>query len=331
MNELQQIRHALALAQHGNFARAAEALGISQPTLSREIAALESSLGVRLFDRNARGALPTAFGQVLLERGPRILQGVAALRREFELLAGLEVGTLSVGAGPIAGETSVAAALARVARAHPRLAIRCMSGDPDQIRNEVLAGRVDLGVARVTGLKPDERLLVESLPPLRIYLACRPGHPLARERNPSWARAMDFPLATGVLRGAHAKAVMSRDGSLVVDEPGTPALVPHIMVESTALARLLARDSDTLFPGTASMLADDVAAGHLVLLSTDAPVLRTVHGIITLRDRTLAPATRVFIEALREVEAAIRHAEAEGVAAPARPAKRSRAATRRRA
>jgi DNA-binding transcriptional LysR family regulator len=57
------------------------------------------------------------------------------------------------------------------------------------------------------------------------------------------------------------------------------------------------------------MLADDVAAGRIVKLPIDAPVLRTVHGIFYLRDRTLAPAARAFIEAVRAVEDEIRSSE----------------------
>ena len=74
MLELRLLRHALALSQFRNFARAAEALDMAQPTLSRSIAALESGLGVRLFDRGRKGLEPTAFGRVLLERGEALLR-----------------------------------------------------------------------------------------------------------------------------------------------------------------------------------------------------------------------------------------------------------------
>lgn len=331
MNELRLIRHAVLLGQFGNFARAAEALKLSQPSLSRAIATLERALGVRLFDRTSKGVVPTAYGRLLLERGPALLRSEAALRRELQLLAGLDLGTLSIGAGPIPGETSVGTAIARISRAHPRLAIQCLSADPDHVVQDVLAARVDVGVARVTGLQADERLVIELLPPLRIYLACRPGHPLTRERKPTWARAMDFPMATSILRGAHAAAVARRDGTLVADEPGAPELVPQIQVNSPTMGRLIARESDALFPGTASMLADDVATGRLVRLSISAPVLRTVHGILYLRERTPAPATQLFIETLREVEAEIRRTETKPDAARVPPANRTRATIRRRA
>ncbi|MBK9703489.1 MAG: LysR family transcriptional regulator [Betaproteobacteria bacterium] len=66
--ELRLLRHAIALGKHRNFARAAEALNLTQPTLSRSIATLEEALGVVLFDRSHKGVTPTPFGRVLPSR-----------------------------------------------------------------------------------------------------------------------------------------------------------------------------------------------------------------------------------------------------------------------
>ncbi len=309
MNELRLIRLAIALGKHGNFARAAESLNLTQPSLTRGIAELERALGVPLFDRTRKGAIPTAFGRVLLERGEAVLRSEANLRREIQLLAGLESGSLAISAGPMASETSVAAAIARVLRAHPCLKIQCHTTDAEVVVEEVLAERVDVGVAQVKEHAQEPRLVVERLSSLRIHVACRPGHPLTREPRLSFAQLFDYPLATNVLRGAPAAAASRRDGSPVVDGAGTQDFIPQVVVNTTAVGRLIARDSDALATGTASMLAGDVAAGHLVLLDIDAPVLRTTHSVFFLRDRTLAPAARVFIDALRAVETDLRNAE----------------------
>ena len=309
MNELRLIRLAIALGRHGNFARAAESLKLTQPSLTRGIAELERALSVPLFDRTRKGAIPTAFGRVLLERGEAVLRSEANLRREIQLLAGLESGSLALSAGPMASETSVAAAIARVLRAHPRLKIHCHTTDAEVVVQDVLSERADVGVAQVKEHAQEPRLVVERLSSLRIHVGCRPGHPLTREARLSFAQLFDYPLATNVLRGAPAAAASLRDGSLVVGTAGTPDFIPQVVVNTTAVARLIARDSDALATGTASMLAGDVAAGHLVLLDIDAPVLRTTHSVFFLRDRTLAPAARVFIDALRAVETDLRNAE----------------------
>jgi DNA-binding transcriptional LysR family regulator len=148
MNDLRLIRYAAALGQHRNFARAAEALNLTQPSLSRGIAQLERSLGLRLFDRTRKGVFPTAFGRVLLERGEAVLRSEAALRRDLQLLGGLEAGSLAVSAGPLPSEISVATAIARVLRAHPHLVVECRTVDPDQALQDVLTERASTSELR---------------------------------------------------------------------------------------------------------------------------------------------------------------------------------------
>ena len=300
--ELRLLRHALALGQHGNFARAAEALHLTQPSLSRSIAALEAQLGVPLFDRTTKGVTPTAFGRVVLERGEAVLQREADLRRELQLLAGMEIGLLTVGAGPYMAESTVATAIARVTMQHPRLRIHCVSADPDEVMREVLAERFDVGASAVPGLEHDARLVFEPLPGLRCYLACRPGHPLTRESDVSLQRVLQFPLATTVLRGAHAALAASGGRETAAQAPNAEDFVPQIKVNSVALARLIVRDSDAVMPGTAAALADDVAAGKLVILPVDAPAMRANGAVFYLRGRTLAPAARLFIDVLHAIE-----------------------------
>ncbi len=81
MIELRLIQHAMALGKARNFARAAGALNLTQPSLSRSIATLERDLGVRLFDRGRTGVEPTVYGRVLLAQGQGLLGGEAELRR----------------------------------------------------------------------------------------------------------------------------------------------------------------------------------------------------------------------------------------------------------
>jgi DNA-binding transcriptional LysR family regulator len=301
--ELRLIRHALAVGHHGNFARAAEALHLTQPSLSRSIATLESLLGVPLFDRSAKGVTPTAFGRVLLERGETVLRREADLRREIGLLAGLESGTLAVAAGPHMMDASVATAVGRVARLHPGLHVVCTSADPVEVVADVLAERCDVGVASIDGLDQEPRLAVEAFAPQRGCLACRPGHPLTREKSPSLARVLEFPLVTTRLRGAQA-ALAGRYGVAMREAPaGDAEYVPPIMVNTFVAARLIARESDAVVTGTAATLGDDLARGHLVALDCFVPGMETRQGYFHLRERTLSPAARLFIDTLRQVEA----------------------------
>lgn len=314
--ELRLIRHAIAVGQHGNFARAAEALHLTQPSLSRSIAALEALLGVPLFDRTPKGVTPTPFGRVLLERGETVLRREADLRREIALLAGLETGSLVVSAAPYMNEALIARAIGRIAAAHPKLRIDCRTVHPTEVLHQVLAEEADLGVANVFGLDREARIAVEPLPSRRVYLACRPGHPLTRITAPTLAQALQFPLVTTRLRGEQAALAASHGqggyGSECVED-----YVPPVLVNSVALARVIAQESDLLVPGTAAMLADDLANGRLVRLTCTAPAMRTNDGMLYLRDRSLSPAARAFIAMLRQVEAEVQAAHAPSIEVPA--------------
>ena len=315
MNELRLIRLAIAIGQFGSFARAAEALDLSQPSVSRGIAELEHSLGVRLFDRSHKQVVPTAFGRVLLERGPAVLNGAADLRSEIRLLAGLETGTLAIGAGPFPGETTVPRALAELVRTHPGLQVQLTLMDQQQVALEVLAGRLDVGVADVRGLEREDRLVVESLPPLRTWLACRAGHPLARlGAAVTLDQALEYPLATTLLRGDATALARRGRAALAAGRYGEARAAPQITLNSLAAARLIAQHSDTLCIVTADCLADDAAAGRLVQLPIDLPLLLTSYGVLTLAGRSLAPAAPVFIERLRAVVAQARRAHRAGPA-----------------
>ena len=98
--ELHQLRYFIAVAETGGFVRAAQRCGVTQPSLSQQIRKLEDELGVRLFDRSSRGAVPTEAGRALLPRAQRILaevrDTVSGVKEDIE--AGR--GPLSVGAIP---------------------------------------------------------------------------------------------------------------------------------------------------------------------------------------------------------------------------------------
>lgn len=303
MKTLRSLRHAVVLARHGNYARAARELNLSQPSLTRRIAQLEEDLGVTLFDRTRTGVLPTAFGRLLIERGETLLRGEAALQREIQLMAGLEEGTLSIGAAPFPTEISVGPSIGRLVSRHPRVKVCCVTRDPRSIQRDVVAERLDVGIAAIPDAERDSRLEVTPVTPQRLFLAVRPDHPLlAMPRTPTFAEAMQYPLVTTLLPGAYSWAV-GHGGRFPADPAGSyPDASPPIQVDSLALGRQIAGASTAVFAGTAAMLADDVAMGRLVALGTDAPVLRTAHSILQLRGRTPSPATQAFVDIFLAVE-----------------------------
>jgi DNA-binding transcriptional LysR family regulator len=302
MIQLRQIRHALVLARLGNFGRAAVSLGLTQPSLTRSIAGLEKSLGVKLFDRDRMGVTPTVFGRAFLAEGAALLDGEAALGRRIQALAGLEEGTLVVGAGPYVSEISVGNAIARISDAHPRLRLQIVIVSPEEVVRMVKDRHCDVGLANSMGLEHEPDLIVEQLPTHDIHLTCRPGHPLTGKTALELEDVLKFPLVSTQLRGDVA-AVVGKSSALGNLDPATGLFTPRILVNSLSLARQIAASSDALFAGTALMLANEFAAGRLVRLNFKIPVMRTSYGIIRRRDRTPSPALELFMKVLRQVEA----------------------------
>ena len=123
MFSLNQLTHAMAVASHGNFRRAAESLNMSQPALSRSIAKLEKYLGAMIFDRQSDGVTTTIFGEALLSRGNIILNETEELERRVTILRRLDAGRFSVSLAPAPAGLSGPLAIAELLRLHSNL--RC--------------------------------------------------------------------------------------------------------------------------------------------------------------------------------------------------------------
>ncbi len=315
---LRLIEHALALGETGNFARAAERLGISQPTLSRNVATLEKKFGVRLFDRGTHGAEPTVFGRVVLERGAALVRDVQALHGEIRALAGLEAGRLDIVSGPYVTEDLVSPAVARLIGERPGLRVRVTVVRPEEVGPEVLSRRHEIGLVGGKAQAPHDELSIVPLRRRRLFLACRPGHPLA-SAAPTLSEVLAYPLVTTQVFGEHAQLASAADATDGNAEGRRASFAPSIEVNSLDAAKRIARESDALLPATASILAAELASGLLVRLAFDLPVLGVQPALVRLRDRTPSPAALRFLALLRAVEdelLAAEQAESRTASAP---------------
>ena len=301
---LRLIEQALVLGETGNFARASERLGITQPTLTRNIAALEANLGMRLFDRGRGGAVPTVFGLTVIERGAVLMRDAAALRAELKALAGLDTGQLTVAAGPYVAEDLVGPAVARLVNQRPGLRVRVTVVGPELIEQEVLSGRHELGLGSVDSQPAHNELSIVPLRERRLVLACRAGHPLAGTR-PSVQQVLQYPLVSVFMHGQTARVAATGDGQAGAEDPSRKGFAPAIEVNSIDTAKQVARNSDALFPGSVQMLVREVERGDLVCLDYDSPQLRTRAALVRLRDRTPSPVALKFMEIIRHVEAGL--------------------------
>jgi DNA-binding transcriptional LysR family regulator len=177
--DLRSIRYLVTIVDEGTFARAAAKLRVTQPALSRSVQALERALGVKLLDRGKSGAVATAFGRLLIERGRTLLSDATSITREISLLSGAETGELSVGAGAYPAEICVGPAAGRLLAQRPGLRLRIALGDWPDLTQQVLSEKLDLAVCDIADAERNSRLCVEALPQRQGVLFCRAHHPLA--------------------------------------------------------------------------------------------------------------------------------------------------------
>jgi DNA-binding transcriptional LysR family regulator len=129
----------------GSLGRAAEALGITQPALSRTVRRLEAQVAAPLFERHTRGMLPTDVGRALLPHATLLLRQSDAATEEMQALQGLARGTVRVGTlASLAGRT-LSLAIADVLEKHPNLQVQVVEGTWDQLH--IALGRYEVDLA----------------------------------------------------------------------------------------------------------------------------------------------------------------------------------------
>jgi DNA-binding transcriptional LysR family regulator len=302
--DLRLLHQAITLASYRNYARAAQALHMTQPALSRSIAGLEARLGEKLFNRTPRGVEPTAFGELLLSRGLALLDGATALEREFQLMRGLEVGELRVGAGAYPAQMSVGRAVASLVSRHPQLRVEVMADDLRAIIGALLAARLDVAVIELSLVDGEPRLATEALPAHPACFYCRAGHPLLAGKDPSLKRILEFPFAGTRMPPRVAQDFLELAKAGTIDRD-TGDYLPPIKVDSIRMVKDIVLASDAVAAAPMAFIAEEVAKGTLGTLAARPAWMKTGYGFVHLRGVKLSPAAEAFMAALRRVEGEI--------------------------
>jgi DNA-binding transcriptional LysR family regulator len=292
-----------ALEQHRHFGRAAEALGITQSALTRALQALETDLGVRLFDRGTGIPAPTMFGRILLDWGLPVTRGMDNLVREIRLARGLEVGELTVVAGTFPSELWVPQALGHLAKEFPNVRCRMRSSESRRAVKDVLDGSADLAVGDLVEAQGLDELTFEKLITVNVAMFCRPGHPLLQHGVIKHMDLADFPLA-GPRPSHYSSEAMERAGenrAMIVPKSG--GFVPRIWVESFAAMREVVRASDAISWAPIPLLEPHWRRGELAHLVMKPAPIDIEFGLITQRYRTPAPAVTAFSKIISAIAA----------------------------
>jgi DNA-binding transcriptional LysR family regulator len=147
MLDTRRLRVFREVARHGSFSAAAEALGYTQPAVSRQIATLEAELGTVLVMRVPQGAVLTDAGSLLLDRADAILGRLDEVENELRALAGLEGGRLRLATFASAAASIVPLAIARFRERHPNVELTITMADPVYSLPQLRAGELDIALS----------------------------------------------------------------------------------------------------------------------------------------------------------------------------------------
>lgn len=302
--DLRHLRHALALAEHGSFARAAQACFITQSALTRSIQALEASLECVLFERTRTGVEVTELGRLVLRHAMALDTASHALVRELRVARGLDAGDLVVGVGLYGGSSLIAPVVAQMNRAHPKLRIHVQGAPWTMLPMRARARGTDLIVAEQGILLEHSGFETQALSAHRAIVACRPGHPLALAGDARFEDLRRYPIVGPDLSDASLErlcakarpevAAALRAGDLLTIRCESAPLLKEVLMESDALA--------VMYP---FMIERELASGQLdVLRDVDLGAsMRFAVGWIA--GRALSPAASLFIDLLRRHDEAL--------------------------
>lgn len=286
----QKLRHLLAIVEHGTFSDAARAVHLTQPALSRSIRALEDELKVQLFDRGARRARLTVFGELVAERARRMRLEMTQLQRDMELLRGAEEGQLNVGFAPGPAALLLTPFLIHMAQRHPRIKVRTEMTSTAALLESLNAEDIDAIVGDGYILRSAGGVDIEPLGDLEAGMVCRAGHPILKNRRIDFDTLRQYPLATTTLSTAITRRLVDLWGPEAEQDK-----LFTLHCNDLETLRKVTLASDTLLFGILALTKEERARGEMVEVALPVDPGRYGHyGIARITGRTLSPALQLL-------------------------------------
>jgi DNA-binding transcriptional LysR family regulator len=294
--KLQDLHILMTVVQTGSMSKGAALLNTTQSAISRSIADLEQTIGVQLLDRGPQGVEPTEYGRALLKGGAAVFDELRQAVKNIEFLADPSAGEVRIGCNSFLAASFVSAVVVRLSRRYPRVVFRVVAEPVEKLHRELSERNVDLLVAWRFGPFPDEHVEFEFLFDDSYVIVAGAQNPWVRRRrieladlvNESWA----MPPPESLIGSKFVEAFRASG----LDYPRVTVVTSsrEMRISLLATGRLLA-----IFP--TSVLRFPTRRPELKVLPVELPMARVPNGIFTLKNRTLSPTARLFIEHAREV------------------------------
>jgi DNA-binding transcriptional LysR family regulator len=294
--KLHDLHVLMAVAQAGSMSKAAQLLNTTQPAVSKSIADLEHAIGVRLLDRGRQGAEPTEYGRALLDGGVAVFDGLRQAVKNIEFLTDPTVGEIrAVGHDPLLVGV-LPAVFGRLRRKYPGISINVtptVAEEGERYRG-LRERKFDIYLGRVTQIEKD--IHADILFDDRILIVAGPESKWARRRKIALSHLVDEPwvlpqpssVVGSVIAGAFRTCGVRFPPKGVVW--GSPSITCAFLPIGPFVGAL-----------PASLLQFGANLPPLKVLPVDLPVDPWPVGVMTLKNRTLTPVVKLFIDCAREV------------------------------
>jgi DNA-binding transcriptional LysR family regulator len=294
--KLRDLHILLALSETGSMVRAAEALAISQPVISKTISDLEHALGVRLLDRNSQGVEPTVYGRAFIDCGRAVYDELRRGVQAVEFLSNPTSGEVRIGGAQPFVDELIPAVTTGLAGRYPQIKFYVIEDDTPGLCRSLRERKLDLVIGRISTSMFGDDLASETLFEDRMFVVAGASNPLSRRRRIELAALCDEPWV--VPESDNLGSVMIEEGFRSVGvAPPTPQVVTNSIIVRTRLVetgRFL-----TMLPG--SMLYFSARRLRMKKLAISTPMKAHPVQIISLKNRTPNPISKLFIDELRRV------------------------------
>jgi len=231
--DIRQLTAFLTIVQTGSLGRAAEALHITQPALSRSIKQLEARMGVSLFERHSKGMELTTYGQALLPHARLLKEESALAIEEIDALRGLSKGIVRVGAIASVASAALPRAIERLLARWPGLRIQIMEGVDDVLADALIRNEIDLAIGVSLEETEEISLVADSVWEDLSGIVASTKHPLWQRKKMSFSDLQDERWVLPP-RGTKPREELHQ----LFLQAGMPP--PHVVVETRSIVTIKA-------------------------------------------------------------------------------------------
>ncbi len=291
--KLRHLRAIDAVAAHRSLVRASAALGVSQPALTRSVQDSEAALEMKLFERHARGVTPTEAGEAVWASARRILAEIGRLEEELDRLGSATIGTIALGALPVAAVGLLPGVLARLKASHPLLQVRLVQGRTEELLPLLAVGQLDLIIGRLYEPLTPDGFLREPLYDEPISVLARADHPIFLDADPGIGALAHHELVLPTMTQR-----MGQEIERLLDERG---VMPASCLRSSSVGfiRELLHTTDMLTICPRMMMGGDLLRGTLRVVPIVIATSPRPAGVIRSAARATPPNAETLVAGLR--------------------------------